>query len=633
MNLYGGGLGVGHLDYGSVANGGIVMTAVFEYGIPLFFLAAGAGLQSTQWFKDIMADTDLVIAIMAVGGFLLAGENAAEIGFGGSPKAVLSRSASMIAGLIWSYGCKKLAEVLVEKLTESEMEGAVPFVGWAMRVLSISSTLSSLTQTTAEVLSSPFVIKNDVSPSMNMELTIKHDENDYQFPATASTFEVRAFYTDANHRLLKTQDMPTTTASEPIVVDLYGLPAGGTVEVHVAFYSKNWWLVGAGTTGRIANKVSAGSDKLKAEIIITEFEVPLTGDTQYSHKQKLGYVAGAYKWIASGAPAKTLSALSCGNQGANLCMLGDVTFSQKTGMFGYTWQASGPNMKLCDTGTKDMQLYYVQSMSANADPQSAYKSLECGMSSPSGIVYELLGPDDGSGYNFFIDSRNGTYHLRKVVLDTTTKMTYAGKSWGRFTQPLDDVAMRDGGYIVGANWSNSKIELLKIPDAPYEDSVAPWAVVMAGEGAREGLLHGPKAIAFTATGELLVLETVNRRIQALDLDGNPVKYFNDKADYFVSLKEETNPVMYLDMGVEFSGYIYVLSYEKNGSSVNDYRLDIYDTKGKFLARTVGVAAHRMAVDFWRNVYTLNYEAIAGPGGRTEPSVSEWIPSTPAGTQP
>ena len=42
----------------------------------------------------------------------------------------------------------------------------------------------------------------------------------------------------------------------------------------------------------------------------------------------------------------------------------------------------------------------------------------------------------------------------------------------------------------------------------------------------------------------------------------------------------------------------------------------------------GVNGARMIVDQWRNLYTLNYEAILGPNNRTEPSVSTWIPSTP-----
>jgi hypothetical protein len=37
----------------------------------------------------------------------------------------------------------------------------------------------------------------------------------------------------------------------------------------------------------------------------------------------------------------------------------------------------------------------------------------------------------------------------------------------------------------------------------------------------------------------------------------------------------------------------------------------------------------MAVDLWRNAYTLNFQQISGPGGRPEPSLSEWIPDAAA----
>jgi hypothetical protein len=36
------------------------------------------------------------------------------------------------------------------------------------------------------------------------------------------------------------------------------------------------------------------------------------------------------------------------------------------------------------------------------------------------------------------------------------------------------------------------------------------------------------------------------------------------------------------------------------------------------------------MDMWRNMYGLDFEAIAGPSGRVEPSVSLWTPTTPDG---
>ena len=84
------------------------------------------------------------------------------------------------------------------------------------------------------------------------------------------------------------------------------------------------------------------------------------------------------------------------------------------------------------------------------------------------------------------------------------------------------------------------------------------------------------------------------------------------------------------MAVEYKGYIYVLSYVTN-LGLYTYRLDIYTPQGDWLCRTTGVNAAKLAVDFWRNAYTLNYETLKYPDGTlpavTEPSVSQWIPST------
>jgi hypothetical protein len=93
------------------------------------------------------------------------------------------------------------------------------------------------------------------------------------------------------------------------------------------------------------------------------------------------------------------------------------------------------------------------------------------------------------------------------------------------------------------------------------------------------------------------------------------------------LYDETSNVTYLAMSTELKGYIYILSYTNDGSSPSDYQLDIYQPNGAWLSRTSGVNAAKIVLDMWRNLYTLNYESFLGPGGRTEPSVSTWIPSS------
>jgi hypothetical protein len=78
--------------------------------------------------------------------------------------------------------------------------------------------------------------------------------------------------------------------------------------------------------------------------------------------------------------------------------------------------------------------------------------------------------------------------------------------------------------------------------------------------------------------------------------------------------------------------MYVLKYLTPAAGAvlpSDYRLDIYNPDGSFLVQVSGLAAAGLHVDIWRDVYTLNYEILQGTG-RTEPSVSLWIPSTPPG---
>jgi hypothetical protein len=105
---------------------------------------------------------------------------------------------------------------------------------------------------------------------------------------------------------------------------------------------------------------------------------------------------------------------------------------------------------------------------------------------------------------------------------------------------------------------------------------------------------------------------------------------------FMNLQGSANTT-YLDVAVESMGYIYVLSHVDKGHAPQDYMLDVYEPNGAHLTRVAPngrgepMCAARIVVDLWRNLYALNYETFAGPGGRTEPTVSHWTPTAPGGT--
>jgi hypothetical protein len=130
-------------------------------------------------------------------------------------------------------------------------------------------------------------------------------------------------------------------------------------------------------------------------------------------------------------------------------------------------------------------------------------------------------------------------------------------------------------------------------------------------------------------GVIVVLEAGNNRLQAFDVAGNAVRFFKKQPrPWFLALDAtKSGDTVYLDVAIEHTGYVYVLSYDQ-GSSPFAYRLDVYapDQRGTApITTTPNVYAARVTVDFWRNVYTLNYDELARPGYAVEPSVSLWAP--------
>src|SRR5262249_15940105 len=120
------------------------------------------------------------------------------------------------------------------------------------------------------------------------------------------------------------------------------------------------------------------------------------------------------------------------------------------------------------------------------------------------------------------------------------------------------------------------------------------------------------------------------RIQAFNLGANAIPFFTKQPDpHFLTLTATTNDQgwQYLDIAAEYSGFLCVLSYNENTFL---YRMDIYHPTQPHttpIPTTQPINAAKLTVDFWRNVYTLNYEVLQLPGpGITEPTVSLWVPT-------
>ena len=796
---------------GAASPMGTLLTGLFQYGLPLLFIAATAGIKSTKWYNAFVSNRqNVILAILALGPAVGTGIFQATTVF--NTKRVLFTVGNLLAGILFAKGMELLAAKVMEDMTEDEIEDSVPFIGWAARAAQVWSTWGAIITVTEEVLSSPASIEFEVKRAFDLVLTLhpdpEHGEAGHPetavWPAVGHHYVVTVQYKGGTS-VVEHDDLPSVTSSDPLVVRFEDLPAGGRIQIFAGIYSRSGWLCGKWQSDWM-DALPKDGDTLTLNASIEEQLVPLTADTQYVYKERIVFDAAKAKhvWNADGPPVATVADLDASNIGPAYAKPVNLTISQKAFEIGYAWQAAPQALPLDRAGPAfPGQAYLVQNLSVLADPERRFKVPNVAFSAQPYIAYDQFGPAPGASgpppYHFVLDPRNGENHLRYVKLDDGSAMldllSPNLQSWGCFQIPhLDAIVIHPGGYAIGASWETHRLAILKIPSKPSKDADAPVATIMAGEGLRQGLLNGPMAITITPDGRLLVLETINQRVQAFDTAGNPVPSFDGPAlfdtpaapltadldagrfpdalqavfqqqgvtqlftlppalakdldggamtpalfdafsDAGVMLSQGSDPAdgtsiavaqpgrrwtirdagrnrsylataassgaapavyavlsnvqvnarakglrwivrdadsvrawdlrvsetkagmltacdflstlplrptpgktaTYLDLATEAKGYIYVLSYVGDGSSTSDYLLDIYDPDGAFVCRTPdarvsstpqNVAAARIAVDVWRNLYALNYEKMVGPGGRTEPSISHWFPSPP-----
>jgi hypothetical protein len=618
---------------------GAIMTGIFNLGIPVVCMLMGAAVETSS--LENLAKSSFS-AVLDVAGAIVGGPVSSSLQ-GGNTTTLMIAFADVIPRLLLDL--PDLAFWMSVEFGEAAAEDATPIFGWIALAVSEATNLALLVQTIAEVALSPAVFEIDVSRAIDAQWTLLPDKNHQNtWPREATHYEVIATFKDGTSRTT-TGEMTTSPQTGPITVYFDSahknrLPGGGQVRFTANFYSNTGWLCGSARTDEISAAIK-GNLLTVPQMAITEVVVPLTPTTIYQFDRKLVYdtPSGARTWSTDGgAPTATIKNLSNSNIGNNLANLVKITLSQNASEIGYTWQASGQNVPLAGQDAPDSeQMLTFQTIDTGATPDDRLTFGPSGFSSGPLLVFDLLGPSSGVGNNFWIDPRNNVYHVRQVLLGGAGTFDLAtGQSWGRFHQQIDAATVHPTGALVGVSRSNHRLEVLSLGNASVTDAQAPLANIYAGYGSRPGLLHSPIAVVANPAGaSVVVLEEADdslndggARLQALDLSGNPVPLFAGRTSAVALLKQESAPVTLLDLGIESKGYLYVLKYLGDGSQVADYCIDIYNPDGSWLAQTAGLSASKMTVDVWRTMYTLNFEVLMKPdGGRTEPSVSIWLPST------
>ncbi len=646
---------------------GAIMTGIFNYGITVLLAALGGASLLPAMYKAV------VIPVMQTLALELTAMVNAALNPNGDPVRLVSQFAT--AGF-WEQQAATLAKALLNvaagvdtkalmewvfaEASEAAVQDSVPVVGQAMQAVSIAVGAIVVAETSAELALTPWTYVADLAFTHDLSVTILKDSGDPNadppdpgddtFPKGANSYTVTAMFDDGTPYTQTLALAAPVPATLPPVV-FQGVPLGGNVNISVAFVQKATTpgqpdiLLGKGSTGLIPNNVETVSSGLS--FAIEELQFPISANTVYQHRQKTALDAqGHHVWAAGPAPTVNQATAVCGGAGT-VCGWRSLSVRQGTGSvpgyLGYAWQAqnSDPARAPSCVGGGAGQLDQVANLNTSSghggsDAQLGYANGACGIGTAGvKVAYSLLGH---SSANFYLDTTDpAAPTLRQVTLDPTPAFDSprSGRAWGVLNLSSDALLLHPAGHVVSINQTHHRIETHKLPAAPMADADAKVQLIAqlkSGKGSRPGLIDSPVAAAVSPDGVILLLEVGNNRIQAFDLGANPVRHFVNQGSPYSLTLGGTDPAkgwQYLDLAVEYTGYMYVLSYNQ-GSFI--YRLDIYHPQQSGsapIATTQDVNAARLAVDFWRNVYTLNYEVLQLPGGApaglTEPSVSLWTP--------
>jgi hypothetical protein len=446
-----------------------------------------------------------------------------------------------VIGFALQKGMEKLGEWLLAQVAAGALSAAFGPIGWVFRIAAVAMNVEAMAVTTGEVLSSPACIRVTVNRALDVTMTLHPDPRHGEagkpetavWPSLAKTYQVTLQYKNGTSFELK-GELPATTSNQPLKLKFSDVPAGGQFRIIAGVYSASGWLAGAWQSDWLVAKPTEGSTQKLPDASIKENLVPLAADAQYVFKERIVAQNGGFKWLAGGAPPSTTRAsLACG-AGATLCDLVGITINNSAFQVGYAWRASGQDLPP-DSPTapkSEDQLYALHNLSVLADPGSKLKASAIGLTDRPGIAYapSTNGGDAVDQTNFVIDPRGGGMNLRQVTLGDghgDFGLGNAGlQSWGSFPlENIDAVAVHPSNAVIACSWQDAKLMILNLPSTPAPDGKAPVALMVSGEGLRQGLMSGPKALAVAPDGRILVLESLNRRVQAFDTKGNPVPSF------------------------------------------------------------------------------------------------------------
>jgi hypothetical protein len=422
------GLGTSNWD-NDIVWPGVLMTGIFNYGIPILFLVAGALLDGDGELNELEKDEGIQKTVQDLGMSIFGAVETNSIGFD-NMKTILSAFADGMAGFLVHAGLESLQEWIVEQLTEAGLEDAIPYVDIVFQIANRAVDLVEIGETTVEVLLSPAVYTASISRSMPVELVVSPDPthgslgNPAIWPTDSAFYQAVLQYQGGTF-FTENGPMLGASSSEPVTVPFNSVPAGGLVQGKFAVFAVDNTLLGQWSGSWVPAVPRGDGSTLTLSGSIQETLVPLTSNTVYNYKQKLVFneAAQAHMWQPN---EFSLQASEASNLNAGQI---DSTVQQ-------TFQTNGVTL------------------SSGATVQ---------VSNP-GSIWNIL--DQGSTYNLSLVTESGVSFIQVSTFNAPVAVLPLNASdQGNNLGAVVDITINDRAYMLGYCWEASGQDV-PVPPSP-----------------------------------------------------------------------------------------------------------------------------------------------------------------------
>jgi hypothetical protein len=493
-----------------------------------------------------------------------------------------------------------------------------------LAAIEVVGDIATLAEVSAETITSPWVIENEVSLTYDAAITVSRDPRDATFPATARSWRLEAII-DGSHVAnphVGTINQGGKLQSDPLQLTVTTPFGGKAIQWTIVMLDAAGHQVGTGVSGKLTND-DPSNPPATVSFAITELPATVDAKTVFQRASTTTYDptaggSGGYTW----SDAVTDTGGTVLHSGIQQVV--SVSVATLAGVVGVVWKQGNE--------------YWVRGVPV-AQNGSTIDLKTATVEGYARRPFLLLDPfvdarDAGNHVLLAPDPTTDDYHIRKVVLDSTTGAISwdPSTSYGTFTLPVSAAALHSSGRVVAIHTDTGRIGRLQPVSTPRPS----LAAYTAGSGTQIGLLSSPTAIAITNPGVVLILEAGASQISAFDLNGNPLPYFTaglgrrrvgglpggrpkglSASGNFVLPLVSTGT--YLDLSVDGSGQMYVLYYSGDGADPSDYHVDVYTPEGALLdSHSPGVNVPHLSINYWRSIYAANYNALSTLGTTTPP---------------